>query len=148
MWGRPSIPPSRSWVRADTGSTRYHGPYGPGIGLMLYRSAVPGNIDPGPRSCEVDQISRPTRFLVQADTGSTSYPGPFGPESKLTPGQSAVLAYSDPSWGTYGVDQLSRPTCSGFELRRDRPAVPLDSDFGRRSLVSTNYHVRLGPGLS
>ena len=108
---RPAVP-----ADTDPGS---EGPRG--------RPAVPAESDPGPRSCWVDQLSRPTRSWVRAEVGSTSCPD-----------------NSDTGLRSCGDVQLSRPIGSrvrGFlgsaschrrlgSLSEDllgRPAIPAHS---------------------
>ena len=107
--------PTRSLVRADTGSTSYPSAVAQASGLTRGRSAVPGASDPGPKSCGDDQLSRPTL-----------------PGFELTRGHPVSRANAVPGPRNCGVHQLSRPTLSWSELTRAGPAVQADLDPGPR----------------
>ena len=107
--------PTRSLVRADTGSTGYPSPVGQASGLTRGRAAVPADSDPGPKSCGDDQLSRPT------------LPG-FEP----TRGHPGSRAHAVPGPRSCGLHPRPRPTLSWSELARARPAVQADLDPGPR----------------
>ena len=67
----------------------------PGSEVTRGRPAVPADSDPGPRSCGVDKLSRPTRSQVE-----------------LPRGRPAVPAESDLGPRCCGVDKHSRLTRS------------------------------------
>ena len=108
--------PTRSLVRADTGSTGCPSPVGQASGLTRGRAAVPADSDPRPKSCGDDQLSRPT------------LPG-FEP----TRGHPGSRANAVPGPRSCGLHPRSRPTQSWSELTRGHPAVHVDSDTGPRS---------------
>ena len=58
--------------------------------------SCPGQHGLSPRSCGVDQISRPTRTRVRGAVGWTSCPGRLVPGSELTQGRPAVLNHLVP----------------------------------------------------
>ena len=66
--GMTSYPANSVTVRASTGSTRYPGPFGPVSALPRGRYSVPAASDLCPRSCGLDQLSRPTRSRYRSDT--------------------------------------------------------------------------------
>ena len=89
--------------------------------------------DPGPRSCGVHELSRPTRYRVRADIKSTSSRGLLSIGSELTRSGPTVPADSDPGPKSCGVDHFSRPTRSRVQGAAGRRAVSADSDPGPKS---------------
>ena len=67
-----------------------------GSELTRFRSAVQANLDPGPRSCGVDKLSRPTRCGLETAAGSTNTYGLFGPRSEELWGPRAIPTDSVP----------------------------------------------------
>ena len=82
----------------------------PGSEVTRGRPAVPADSDPGPRSCAVEQLSRPTQSRVRADAGSTSCSGRIAPGSVELCCRTAIPANSVLRPSCRGVHQLSRPT--------------------------------------
>ncbi|XP_020946894.1 collagen alpha-2(I) chain-like [Sus scrofa] len=126
---------THTYVLEFVGSTSCPGRLGPGPKSPWGRLAVPGDSDPGPRSCGVDRLSRGTqdrgdalpgdsrlgpsargvdqcfrvtRAIVRGPKASTSCPMRLGPESEVRRGCPAVPRGSGPVPSACVVDHLFR----------------------------------------
>ena len=73
---------TRTRVRGPVWSPSYPGTLDPGSEFTQGRQALLAHLDPGPRSCGVDQLSGPIWYRFRAEAVETSCPGRLGPGSE------------------------------------------------------------------
>ena len=138
--------PTRSRIRADTGSTSNPGPFGPWYEPLRSRSPVPGYSDPGSRSCDVDQLSRHTLSRVRAVAGVTSYTGRLGPKSEELWGRPAIPANSVPVRADSLQFSCPGRLVPGSSCRGVGELYLLTRTLVRGAVGSTSYPGQLRPG--
>ena len=73
---------TRTRVRGPVWSPSYPGTLDPGSEFTQGRQALLAHLDPGPRSCGVDQLSGPIWYRFRAEAVETSCPVRLGPGSE------------------------------------------------------------------